>query len=157
MNSKLVIIVILLVIVIATLFNISGVAQEIKYDQLMDYSENQMQVDIIGQNLGTAMESAKQVDKTRDTEGMFIGIIITVQVVALAAFILQNERKISFPTIFIILGVTLLPIQYVYAVGEDNKVEIHHINMYHMEYVEGEKARFNLESELYAKDYTVKE
>ena len=55
------------------------------------------------------------------------------------------------------MGVTLLPIQYVYAVGEDNKVEIHHINMYHMEYVEGEKARFNLESELYAKDYTVKE
>jgi len=150
MNAKLFIIVILLTIVIATLFNISGVIREIKVNQFYEYSENAKKIDTVGQNLDTVKEAAAAVDKSRDIETLFIVIMVSVQVISLVAFIIQDERKVSFPIIFLILGVTLLPIQYIYAPGPNNTIEVHHINMWHMEYIEGENSRVNLKSEFFA-------
>ncbi len=152
MGSKIFIIIILLVIVLATIFSITGVAKEIKLNQFNQFTETAMQTDTVTQTMESVRETSQKVDKTRDIEPMFIAIIIGVQILFLVIYIVKE--KTSFLYVLFIIAVTLLPIQYVYALGPNNKVEKHHINLYHMEYVEGDNSRFNFESELYPKQTT---
>ena len=139
MKTKIIIIILLVVFIISTLFNISGIVRNIKLEQIANL-DNTQEMDIFGQFTiaGTDIVLDRKPGE-KQSEDLMIIVMVLIQFISICVFIL-DERKVSLPVIFIVVAVTLLPVRSVTLNRDTENQEVHHINIYNMEYITTENS-----------------